>query len=201
MPASDQKHDISWLLTRRSAAVKRLGMPAPSETELGQILSAGLTAPDHGAMRPWRIVQCTDDGRERLADLFIAAKRRSRPDATEAELARERDKALRPPVLLAILAKPKMTKPEITEAEQIACAGAAMQSMLLAAYGLGYGAIILSGSRCADPEVRRAFGAAETDHLLGFISIGTIVETPILSRRPTLDEMLEIFDAEGLRGK
>jgi nitroreductase len=73
--------------------------------------------------------------------------------------------------------------------------------MLLAAHGLGYGAIILSGSRCADPEVRHAFGAEEIDHLLGFISIGTIVETPIPSRRPTLEEMLDIFDAKGLREK
>jgi hypothetical protein len=49
--------------------------------------------------------------------------------------------------------------------------------------------------------VRRALGAEAADHLLGFISIGTIVETPIPSRRPTLAEMLDIFDAEGLRKK
>jgi nitroreductase len=199
MSPSGQKYDISWLLTRRSAAVKRLGAPAPTRAELDQILAAALTAPDHGSMRPWRVILCPEEGRARLAELFVAAKCRSRPDATETELAREREKALRPPVLLALLAQPKKTKPDVTEAEQIACAGAALQSMLLAAHGLGYGAIILSGSRCADPEIRRAFGAGESDHLLGFISIGTIVETPIPSRRPTLDEMLLIFDAEGLK--
>lgn len=175
-------------------AVKRLGAPGPGDAELQQILTAALTAPDYGALRPWRIVQCTDRSRARLADLFVAAKLRLKPDATEAELTREREKATRPPVLLAFLAKPKPGRSDVTEAEQIACAGAALQSILLAAYGLGYGAIILSGSRCADPGVRQAMGAEAGDHLLGFISIGTIIDTPIPSRRPTLDEMLDTFD-------
>lgn len=191
-------HDVSWLAERRSVAVRRLGGPGPSEADLHQILAAALTAPDHGALRPWRLIQCTGEGRTGLADLFVAAKLRQKPDAAEAELAREREKALKPPVLLALVAKPVTDRPEITEAEQIACAGAAMQSVLLAAYGLGYGAIILSGSRCADPGVRHALGVDPGDHLLGFISIGTIVDTPLQSRRPKLGEMLQTFDGNPL---
>jgi nitroreductase len=187
-------HDISWLAERRSVAVRRMGGPGPGEAELGQILSAALTAPDHGALRPWRVIRCTPSGQARLAELFVAAKQRLKPDASEVELSRERDKALKPPVLLAMLAMPGAPKGEITEAEQLACAGAAMQSILLAAFGLGYGAIILSGSRCADPAVRHAFGLGDGDHLLGFISIGTVVDTPLASRRPTLDEMIGTYD-------
>jgi nitroreductase len=187
-------HDISWLAERRSVAVRRMGGPGPSETELEQILSAALTAPDHGALRPWRVIRCAASGQARLAELFVAAKQRLKPDASEVELSRERDKALKPPVLLAMLAMPRASKGEITEAEQLACAGAAMQSILLAAFGLGYGAIILSGSRCADPVVRQAFGLGDGDHLLGFISIGTVVDTPLTSRRPTLDEMIGTYD-------
>ena len=191
-------HDISWLAERRSVAVRRMGGPGPNDTELEQILSAALTAPDHGGLRPWRIIRCTTSGQARLADLFVAAKQRLKPDASEVELSRERDKALKPPVLLAMLATPKPAKGEITEAEQLACAGAAMQSVLLAAFGLGYGAIILSGSRCADPAVRHALGLGDDDHLLGFISIGTIVDTPLTSRRPALDEMIGLYDGTDL---
>lgn len=188
-------HDISWLAQRRSVAVRRMGDPGPGEAEMTQILSAALTAPDHGALRPWRVIRCSTAGKTRLAELFVAAKLRRNPEANEVELSRERDKAQRPPVLLAMLATPVPATGEITEAEQIACAGAAMQSILLAAFGLGYGAIILSGSRCADPAVRRSFGlTAETHHLLGFISIGTVVDTPIAARRPTLAEMTGIYD-------
>jgi len=201
MPPSslpDQIQKVSWLAERRSVAVKRLGAPGPTDAELDLILGAAIAAPDHGALRPWRVIRCLESGRTRLADLFVQSKLQLKPDATEAELSREREKALKPPILLAMLATPKTTRPEVTEAEQIACAGAAMQSILLAAYGLGYGAIILSGSRCADPAVREAFGAGSEDHLLGFISIGSIIDTPIPSRRPNLSDMVGIFDTDGL---
>jgi nitroreductase len=189
-----ERHDVSWLLGRRSVAVKRLGPPAPSEDELRQILSAALAAPDHGALRPWRLVLCTPDSRERLADLFIAAKLSLNPAATELELTREREKALRPPVLVALVAAPKPGLVQIPEAEQIASAGAALQSILLAAHGLGYGAIMLSGSRCAAENVRTALGIQAAETVLGFISIGTIVDTPRLASRPSLSDVLRIYD-------
>ena len=61
---------------RRSVAVKRLGPPAPSDAELEQILRSALAAPDHGALRPWRIVICAPQSRERLAELFVAGQAR-----------------------------------------------------------------------------------------------------------------------------
>ena len=187
-------HDVSWLPGRRSVAVKRLGPPGPSDDELRLILSAALAAPDHGALRPWRLVLCTPDSRERLAELFVEAKRSLNPQATELELTREREKALRPPVLLALVAAPKPGIAAIPEIEQIASAGAALQSILLAAHGLGYGAIMLSGSRCAADNVRSALGVQAGETILGFISIGTIVETPKLASRPQLSDVLRVFD-------
>lgn len=192
--ASPGRHDVSWLQRRRSVAVKRLGLPAPGHDELRQILSAALSAPDHGALRPWRLVLCAPGSRERLAELFVAAKLARHPDSTALELEREREKALRPPVLLALIAAPKPGFEKVPEAEQIASAGAALQSILLAAYGLGYGAIMLSGSRCAAENVRAALGIVAGETLLGFTSIGTIVDTPKLASRPSLSDVLSIFD-------
>jgi nitroreductase len=192
--APQSRHDVSWLRRRRSVAVKRLGPPAPTDEELHQILSAALSAPDHGALRPWRLVLCAPQSRERLAELFVAAKLASHPDSTGLEREREREKALRPPVLLALIAAPKPALEKIPEAEQIASAGAALQSVLLAAFGLGYGAIMLSGSRCAAENVRAALGVGAGETLLGFISIGTIVDTPKLASRPALSDVLSVFD-------
>lgn len=189
----DSGRDVSWLLDRRSVAVKRLGPPAPTEGEIRQILSSALTAPDHGALRPWRLVLCAEGSRQDLAELFVAAKRLTQPGATETELAREREKAMRPPMLLALVAAPQRGLAKIPEAEQIASAGAALQSILLTAHGLGYGAIMLSGSRCAAACVREALGVADGEHLLGFISIGTIVDTPRLASRPQLSDVLHVF--------
>jgi nitroreductase len=192
--ALQSRHDVSWLRRRRSVAVKRLGMPAPTDEELQQILSAALSAPDHGALRPWRLILCASQSRERLAELFVAAKLARHPDSTGLELEREREKALRPPVLVALIASPKPGLAQIPEAEQIASAGAALQSVLLAAFGLGYGAIMLSGSRCAAGTVRAALAVGAGETLLGFISIGTIVDTPKPASRPSLSDVLSVFD-------
>jgi nitroreductase len=191
------RRDVAWLRDRRSVAVKRLGPPAPTEDELELILSAALAAPDHGALRPWRLVLCVEEARSDLADLFVAAKRQLNPEATDLEVAREREKAERPPVLLALVATPKSGHATIPEAEQIASAGAALQSILLAAHGLGYGAIMLSGSRCTADCVRDALGVGAGELLLGFISIGTIVDTPRQASRPQLGDVLRVFKGRG----
>lgn len=188
----------SWLRDRRSVAVKRLGPPAPSAEEQHLILSAALTAPDHKALRPWRLVLCEAAFRPHLADLFVAAKRALNPAASDLELEREREKAERPPLLLALIAAPKGDFARVPEAEQIASAGAALQSILLASQALGYGAIILSGSRCAATPVQAALGVAAGEYLLGFISIGSIVDTPRLASRPRLEDVLLRLGAAGI---
>ena len=188
-----ERHDVSWLAGRRSVAVKRLGSPGPMEEELREILSAALSAPDHGALRPWRFVLCAPESRDRLAALFVEAKLSRHPDATPLEIEREREKAMQPPVLLALVASPKAGIEKIPEIEQVASAGAALQSILLAAHGLGFGAIMLSGSRCAADNVRTALGVRPGETILGFISIGTIVDTPKLASRPTLSNVLHVY--------
>lgn len=186
-------HDVSWLAGRRTVAVKRLGSPGPTDEELRGILSAALSAPDHGALRPWRLVLCAPESRDRLAALFVEAKLAHYPDATSLEIEREREKAVRPPVLLALIASPKAGIEKIPEIEQIASAGAALQSVLLAAHGLGFGAIMLSGSRCAAENIRTALGVGPGETILGFISIGTIVDTPKLASRPKLSDVLHVY--------
>jgi hypothetical protein len=42
--------------------------------------------------------------------------------------------------------------------------------------------------------VRSAFGVGAGEALLGFISIGTIVDTPRLASRPALSDVLRTFD-------
>lgn len=185
---------ISALLSRRSVAVRRLGGPGPGPAELASILEAATMAPDHGALRPWRLIEIAAGAREGLADIFVAAKRKAQSDLnqaelTQAEIDRERDKALRPPVLIALVACPRNDHPVVTVAEQLATAGAAMQNILIAAHLLGYGAIILSGARCQDEDIRARLGILAPEEFLGFISIGSIVDTPLLSRRPNLAEV------------
>jgi nitroreductase len=184
------KTNVEQMLSRQSVAVRKLGAPGPNTSDVETILQSALTAPDHGGLRPWRVIVIGTDAREGLAALFIAAKRKSQAELNDVEIQRERDKAIRPPVLFAFLARTRADRPGITEAEQLATAGAAMQNMLVAAHLMGFGAIILSGQRCEDADIRAALGIAPTEHFLGFISIGSILEPPIGSRRPVLADVV-----------
>src|SRR5438309_12064883 len=91
---------IDALLTR--ASVSDLADPAPDGAELDLILEAGLRAPDHGRLRPWRFVLIRGEARlawgERLAE---AAKAR---DAATADALGERFGAWvrRTPLIIAV---------------------------------------------------------------------------------------------------
>ena len=50
------------------------------------MLKAGMRAPDHGQLRPWRVVVIEDKSREKLGALFAQAKLTRDPDVTRAQL-------------------------------------------------------------------------------------------------------------------
>ena len=63
------------ITSRRS--VKFLRGPAPKPAELEQILQAAMSAPDHGALRPWRFVVIQGEAIGKLADVALEAVKRS----------------------------------------------------------------------------------------------------------------------------
>src|SRR5690606_14155096 len=64
--------DALTALHTRTAA-PRLVEPAPEGAELEAILKAGLRAPDHGMLRPWRFLLVKGDARQKLGQLFVDA--------------------------------------------------------------------------------------------------------------------------------
>jgi nitroreductase len=98
-------------------------------------------------------------------------------------LQRERDKAFRAPVIVAVAAKVKKGH-KIPEIEQIASASAAAQTIMLAAPAIGYGAVWKTGAPAYDPVVKTALGLTEDDNIVGFLYIGTQVGGPSPIPRP-----------------
>src|SRR5689334_6447983 len=94
---------LSALAARRSA--KKLAAPAPSREQLEQILRAGANAPDHGRLRPWRFIVLSGQACLRLGDLMAEDFQAKVPAASPEQLANERNKALRAPVIVAVAAK------------------------------------------------------------------------------------------------
>ena len=161
---------LELMLSRESAT--KLESPGPSADELNRIFDSAVRAPDHGRLRPWQFVVIDEAHRTAFGALMADSLRRRDPTATDIELQRERDKAFRAPVIVAVAAKVKKGH-KIPEIEQIASAAAAAQTIMLAAPALGYGAMWKTGGPAYDPTVKAALGLAGDDDIIGFLYLGT----------------------------
>ena len=166
---------LAGLLQRRSVSPRRLGPPGPTPQHIADIVSAGLCAPDHGSLAPWRVLEFAAGQRADLADLFAQEKLRRDPRASSDDLERAREHATRAPVLLAFVVC-LQTGAVASEQEQWLAAGAALGNLLNAIDAQGVGGIMLSGARCSDAELVRSLGVLPHERLAGFISVGTRVK-------------------------
>lgn len=170
---------LAALLERRSVSPRRLGMPGPTPDQLEQMVQAGLRAPDHGGLLPWRLIEFGPAQRGPLAELFAQEKQRRTAQPSAQDLERAKAHATDAPVLLAFVVCIRNSG-DVPAHEQWLSAGAALGNLLNAAHAMGFGAIVLSGERCRDGLLARQLGVQDQDgeQLVGFISVGTILKPP-----------------------
>ncbi len=161
---------IDLLLQRRSA--KTLGEPGPDEAALELLLASGARSPDHGRLRPWRFIVIRDAARARFGDLLAEQLRRVRPASSPEALDRERLKAFRAPLIIAVAAVPD-PQAKVPVIEQVLCAGAAAENILLAARALGFNGVWKTGGAAYDEQLKGALGLEPSDALVAFLYIGT----------------------------
>ena len=156
-------------------SVQRVGGEAPDPSARAQIYAAALRVPDHAQLKPWRFLEIEGEGLEKLCDLFAEAFVAERialgNTPTEDEIAKAKGKPLRAPLMIVVIASPKL-HPKVPEVEQILSAGAAAQNMLIASHALGIGAMWRTGAMAYDEIVRRGLGLADTEHIVGFLYLG-----------------------------
>jgi nitroreductase len=169
---------IDALLRRRSA--RALTAPGPDAGALELMLACAVRAPDHGRLRPWRFVVVREAQRARFGELLAAHLRRTQPQASAESVARERDKALRAPLIVVVAARVNPTITKIPQIEQTLSAGAAAGNIMLAAFALGFNAMWKTGGAAYDAVVKQALGLEPTDAIVGFLYIGT--EAPPLAQ-------------------
>jgi nitroreductase len=179
---------LELLYTRESA--KKLQDPAPSDAALDAIFAAAVRAPDHGQLRPWRFIVIRGDARLRFGEVMAESRRLLAPDSSPDALRREREKALRAPVIVVVAARIQAGA-RIPEIEQILSAGAAAQNIMLAAHALGFGAMWKTGEPAYDPYVKEALGLDATDAIVGFIYVGTRAGGPSPVQRPGADQFVK----------
>jgi nitroreductase len=190
----DDNRLLATLLSRRSVSPKRLRGPGPNPDELKLIVDAALRAPDHGNLRPWRLIEFETTCRAALAALFADEKRRRDPVSTPEDLARAREHATHAPTVLAFVVRAERHV-LVPIHEQWLSAGAALGNLLLAVHSLGYGAIMLSGERCQDPALCTALGLQTHETLAGFISIGAVTKAPPPVERVERDRVFSSWQA------
>lgn len=178
--------------------MKFLRAPAPKQEELNDILQAAMSAPDHGALRPWRFVVIQGEAIGRLADVALDAVKRS----GDPRMTPEKEKAVRAwmadvPLFVALAAKIDHNS-KINEQEQVLAAGAAVMNVLNATHMLGYGAFWSTGLGTYVEEVQEALGLDPLDYrFLGYLAIGTpACAVPVVKRPDFRDFVTEWTGAE-----
>lgn len=164
---------LAPLLGRYSVGGKHLREPAPDDAALRLMTEAALRAPDHGGLVPFRFVLVRGEvARLRLADLFeqVALAAGKRVEAAS----QDRERALEPPMLVAVIARIDAGHPVATVHEQWMTVGGALTNFLNAAHAMGYAGKMLSGAKVRAAPVVAAFcGPGET--LVGWVVLGTPV--------------------------
>jgi nitroreductase len=133
---------------------------------------AAARAPDHGRLQPWRLFLIEGDARRSFGAIVAESLARRNPLASGEALAREREKALRAPLMVVVATRWERST-SIPVVEQIISAGCAAHGLMLAAFAQGLGTMWRTGEAAYDETVKGALGIDSDDLIIGFISVGT----------------------------
>ena len=183
---------IQTIFSRRSITNLRSD-PVPHSL-VEQLLEAAVQAPNHYNVRPWRFVVLQGSALERLGDIFAEALRTHRPDLPPAVLEKERAKALRAPLLIAVGVEPT-EDPRVVPIENICAVAAACENLLLAATALGLAGKWRTGAQASDNRIKTFLGLDPDQPLIGFLYLGYPAEDqPPASQRPSFDDRTTWMD-------
>ena len=182
---------ISFLSTRRSVTAKTMAVGEVNPAHLDAILTAGIRVPDHGALKPWKLVVIAGRAREKLDREvihanFIAANPDAKPEVEAVEKARLQ----RADTVIAVISSP-VEHPSIVPWEMHLSAGAVCTTLLYAAQSFGYAAQWLTEWYAYDDDMLAALGGEPGhDQIAGFIYIGEKIKAPMERTRPDPDKVI-----------
>ena len=176
---------IEFLSTRRSVTAKTMQPGKVDPAHLDRILTAGIRVPDHGALKPWKLVVISGEARARLDSEVIHAEfMAANPDAKPEVEAVETGRLQRADVVIAVISSP-VEHPKIDEWEMWLSAGAVCTTLLYAAQSFGYAAQWLTEWYAYNDRMLTALGGTPGhDRIAGFIYIGEKIKPPIERTRP-----------------
>ena len=157
--------------------------PVPKEL-IERILESAVHAPNHRLTEPWRFHVFTGKGRGELARARAEIARLQAEAEGESEelaagrISRERKKAFRAPVVIAVICE--AGRDEIETLENYAACACAVQNMQLTAHSLGLAAMWRTGPVAYHEHMRRFFGLRAGDTVVAHLYVGY----PDMDERP-----------------
>src|ERR1035437_4836491 len=179
---------LQLLKTRRSVKPMELTGPGPSKPEIDTMLAVASRVPDHGKLAPWRFIVFEGDARVATGAAFAA----DRADATPEQIAFERNRLTRAPLVIAVVSRagPHV---KIPEWEQQLSAGASAMSLVIAAHAMGFAASWITEWYAYDRRVLDKLGVAPKDRPAAFFNIGRAANPPEDAEPPPLAAIVSYF--------
>ncbi|MBR0559805.1 nitroreductase [Neokomagataea sp. TBRC 2177] len=186
---------LDVLLSR--ASTDQLVEPAPAGDQLARILSAGLRAPDHGKLRPWRYTVITGEHRETFSEQFHDALLRQSPDMPEANRLKRRERMRTMPAIIALgfHVQPDAKIP-VSEQEMALAAGA--MNVLNALYVEGFGGVWVTGAFQKDRALLESLGLPAPHRLEGLLLVGTPSGPVPAKRRPDIESYMALWQGKSV---
>ena len=173
---------LDLLLHRQSNP--HLTEPAPNSDQLAQILAAGMRVPDHGALQPWHFTVIQEQGLQKLADIFVNARKLEH--AEQSKIDKAASMSFRAPLIIMITTN-YQAHDKIPEKEQLITAGCCAHAMQMAATVLGYGAMWRTGDLSRNADVKQALAIDSKQDIVGFLYIGTEKKSLAVKPNKALD--------------
>src|SRR2546423_2946887 len=159
----------------------------PTRAQIEHILEAATHAPNHHKVEPWKFIVLAGKARAELGAIMANSLAKRLGDTTndkaQALLNKERNKLLRSPIVIVVVAE-QPHQPNVLAIENIEAVAAAVQNMLLTAEEIGLAAMWRTGDAAYDPQIKQWLGLAPEDHIVAFLYLG-YPAIPKLARHPT----------------
>ena len=185
---------IDFLKNRRSVTAKKMGVGNIDKDHLRQILSVGTRVPDHGALKPWRLVVIAGAKRKQIDEEIIFPEFiKANPDASAETQSIEKTRLQRADVVIAVISSPVQHK-SIPKWEMQLSAGAVCTTLLYAAQSLDYAAQWLTEWYAYNPRMLEVLGGEKgREQIAGFIYIGKKVAPPVDRIRPNVETIVSFL--------
>ena len=173
-------------LIKRRRSIGKMTSERPSREQIEHLLEAATHAPNHHKVQPWKFIVLAGNAREELGTvmaLSLAGRlEETSSDKAQATLNKERNKPLRAPVVIVVVAE-SPNQPNVMEIENIEATAAAVQNMLLTAEEMELACMWRTGDAAYDPHVKQWLGLESGEHIIAFLYVG-YPAIPRLERNP-----------------